>query len=61
MRSDGEGDPSEALERNRVEHPSKPFIVSHESVLTYGDVARLAAGLPVFSGPPASGRATGCA
>ncbi len=38
----------EALERNRVEHPSKPFIVAHENVLTYGDVSRLAAGFADF-------------
>ena len=49
MRADGGGETlPEALERNRVEHPSKPFIVSHESVLTYGEMARLAAGFAGF-------------
>ena len=38
----------EALEKNSREQPAKPFILSHESSLTYGEVARLAAGFAGF-------------
>lgn len=38
----------EALEKHRVERPDRPFIFSHEGVLTYEDVARLAAGFADF-------------
>lgn len=37
-----------ALARNRAGHPSKPFIIAHESELTYAEVSRLCAGFAEF-------------
>jgi acyl-coenzyme A synthetase/AMP-(fatty) acid ligase len=37
-----------ALERNRAERPAKPFILAHETALTYADVSRLVAGFAGF-------------
>jgi len=38
----------EALEKNRIVQPSKPFILSRESSLNYGEVSRLTAGFAEF-------------
>jgi len=37
-----------ALERNRAEHPTKPFILARDTALTYADVSRLVAGFAGF-------------
>lgn len=38
----------EALEQRRAEHPSRPFILAHDTALTYEDVWRLTAGFAEF-------------
>lgn len=47
---------TEALEKNRIEQPSKPFIRSRESSLTYGEVSRLTAGFAAFLASQGVGR-----